>query len=321
MTRKSRIMCFLGVDIGGTNVRSLVTDASGKILGYQRIARVSCESLWQAINDCLGAVLAQSSVVHVEAAVVGAAGAGPAGNQYVCRSVEKAFGAVGLDVTPQVVTDIEIAYWSAAALGDGSILVAGTGAIAGRFSEWRCVDRRDGAGWLLGDHGSGYWIGRKALRAAAADLDRRGPSTAITRGVVEALGLSHGCTVQDLIGQTKELRPADVASFAQIVLSAQDDKIASIILAAGASELVTTVRSVGAEHVILAGGLLAPSTSHKYQRPNTLRAMVEDSLGGCTYASHPVVGACWAAGRLRGVELHNVDMMNALEICSDSRRR
>ncbi|MCU7487244.1 putative N-acetylglucosamine kinase [Cutibacterium acnes 19B1] len=257
----------------------------------------------------------------MEAAVVGAAGAGPAGNQYVCRSVEKAFGAVGLDVTPQVVTDIEIAYWSAAALGDGSILVAGTGAIAGRFSEWRCVDRRDGAGWLLGDHGSGYWIGRKALRAAAADLDRRGPSTAITRGVVEALGLSHGCTVQDLIGQTKELRPADVASFAQIVLSAQDDKIASIILAAGASELVTTVRSVGAEHVILAGGLLAPSTSHKYQRPNTLRAMVEDSLGGCTYASHPVVGACWAAGRLRGVELHNVDMMNALEICSDSRRR
>ena len=115
MTRKSRIMCFLGVDIGGTSVRSLVTDASGKILGYQRIARVSCESLWQAINDCLGAVLAQSSVVHVEAAVVGAAGAGPAGNQYVCRSVEKAFGAVGLDVTPQVVTDIEIAYWSAAA--------------------------------------------------------------------------------------------------------------------------------------------------------------------------------------------------------------
>ncbi|NDU78602.1 N-acetylglucosamine kinase, partial [Actinomadura sp. DSM 109109] len=62
-------MCFLGVDIGGTSVRSLVTDASGKILGYQRIARVSCESLWQAINDCLGAVLAQSSVVHVEAAV------------------------------------------------------------------------------------------------------------------------------------------------------------------------------------------------------------------------------------------------------------
>src|SRR5260363_438689 len=131
MTRKSRIMCFLGVDIGGTSVRSLVTDSSGKILGYQRISRVSCESLWQAINDCLGAVLAQSSVVHVEADVVGVGGAGPGGTQYVCRSVEKAFGAVGLDVTPQAVTDIEIAYWSAAALGDGSILVAGTGAIAG----------------------------------------------------------------------------------------------------------------------------------------------------------------------------------------------
>ena len=133
--------------------------------------------------------------------------------------------------------------------------------------------------------------------------------------------MPRGCTVQGLIGKTKELRPADVASFAQIVLSAQDDKIASIILADAASELVTTVKSVGAEHVILAGGLLAPNTSHNHQRPNTLRAMMEDSLGECPYASHPVVGACWAAGRLRGVELHKVDLMNALEIRSDSRRR
>ncbi|EFT11554.1 hypothetical protein HMPREF9620_02291 [Cutibacterium acnes HL037PA1] len=104
-------------------------------------------------------------------------------------------------------------------------------------------------------------------------------------------------------------------------MSAQDDKIASIILADAASELVTTVKSVGAEHVILAGGLLAPNTSHNHQRPNTLRAMMEDSLGECPYASHPVVGACWAAGRLRGVELHKVDLMNALEVRSDSRRR
>ena len=314
-------MCFLGVDIGGTSVRSLVTDAGGKILGYQRIARVSHESLWQAINDCLGTVLAQSSVVHVEAAVVGAAGAGPTGNHDVCQSVEKAFRAVGLDVTPQVVTDIEIAYWSAAVLGDGSILVAGTGAIAGRFSEWRCVDRRDGAGWLLGDHGSGYWIGRKALRAAAADLDRRGPSTTITRGVVEALGLPADCTVQDLIGETKELQPAAVASFARVVLSAHDDKTASLILAAAAAELVTTVTSLGTDHVILAGGLLAPDTSRNCRQPNTLRRIVEESLGGCTYASYPVVGACWAAGRSRGVELHKHDLMNALELRSGARRR
>ena len=69
-------MCFLGVDIGGTSVRSLVTDAGGRVLGYQRFARVSRRSLWQVLNDCLNAVLAESAVAHVEAAVIGAAGAG-----------------------------------------------------------------------------------------------------------------------------------------------------------------------------------------------------------------------------------------------------
>lgn len=314
-------MCFLGVDIGGTSVRSLVTNAGGRILGYQHVARISRPSLWQALNDCLSALLTESAVQHVEAVIVGAAGAGPEGNRYIRHNVEKAFRAAGLDVIPRVVTDIEIAYWSATTSGDGSILVAGTGAIAGRFSEWRWVDRRDGAGWLLGDHGSGYWIGRKALRAAAADLDGRGPSTAITRGVVEALGLPADCTVQDLIGETKELQPAAVASFARVVLSAHDDKTASLILAAAAAELVTTVTSLGTDHVILAGGLLAPDTSRNCRQPNTLRRIVEESLGGCTYASYPVVGACWAAGRSRGVELHKHDLMNALELRSGARRR
>lgn len=34
MMRKSRIMCFLGVDIGGMSVRFFVIDVGGKILGY-----------------------------------------------------------------------------------------------------------------------------------------------------------------------------------------------------------------------------------------------------------------------------------------------
>ena len=312
--KKSLDMNFLGVDIGGTSVRSLVTDADGTILGYQRAARISRPTLSQALNDCLTALLTESAVGRVEAAVVGAAGAGPAGNRHVRDSVEEAFRTAGLRVAPRVATDIEIAYWSAATSGDGSILAAGTGAIAGRFSEWHWVDRRDGAGWLLGDHGSGYWIGRKALRAAAADLDGRGPHTTSTSEVVNALGLPAGCSLQDLIAETKELRPSDVAGFAPIVLSASDDETASFIVACAASELRATVKTLSANRVILAGGLFAPRIDHNGVRPNPLRSIVEQSLGGCMYASHPVVGACWEAGRSKGLDLPKHEITSQLEM-------
>ena len=40
--------------------------------------------------------------------------------------------------------------------------------------------RAGGWGYVLGDEGSGYWIGRAALRAVLREADRRGPATQLT---------------------------------------------------------------------------------------------------------------------------------------------
>ena len=60
------------------------------------------------------------------------------------------------------------------------MLIAGTGSIAyGRDAEGRAA-RAGGWGYVLGDEGSGYWLGRQALRAVVRSSDGRGPATALT---------------------------------------------------------------------------------------------------------------------------------------------
>ncbi|MEU1725173.1 BadF/BadG/BcrA/BcrD ATPase family protein [Nonomuraea sp. NPDC005692] len=53
----------------------------------------------------------------------------------------------------------------------GSVLVCGTGAAACRITGGRTVRCADGHGWLLGDLGSGVWIGRQAIRHTLRAID------------------------------------------------------------------------------------------------------------------------------------------------------
>ena len=52
--------------------------------------------------------------------------------------------------------------------------------------------RSGGWGYVLGDEGSGYWIGRAAIRAVLREADRRGPETALTGDAPGALRRATG---------------------------------------------------------------------------------------------------------------------------------
>ena len=76
---------------------------------------------------------------------------------------------------------------------------------------------------MLGDEGSGYWIGRAALRAVLREADRRGPATALTRTAARTTTAS--ARAQDLIHQVYHgtLRPAAIGALAQCVQGAFTD--------------------------------------------------------------------------------------------------
>jgi glucosamine kinase len=81
----------------------------------------------------------------------------------------------------QVALAADMVTAHAGALGGepGVVIVAGTGSVAlGLAADGRAA-RADGLGFLLGDDGSGFAIGRAAVRAALRARESRGPATAL----------------------------------------------------------------------------------------------------------------------------------------------
>ena len=98
---------------------------------------------------------------------------------------------------------------------------------------------------MLGDEGSGYWIGREALRAVLREAEDRGPRTALTPMLLEHFGVSE---VQGLIHHVYhgQLKPSTIGALAACVQSALDeeDAVAAGILEGAARELEAAALSV-----------------------------------------------------------------------------
>ena len=86
-----------------------------------------------------------------------------------------------------IVNDALIALVAGAGASPGVVVISGTGSIAYGVSHHGVAARAGGWGPTLGDEGSGYWIGRRALAAVMRDADGRGPRTDLTPLVLESL--------------------------------------------------------------------------------------------------------------------------------------
>ena len=108
-----------------------------------------------------------------------------------------------------------------AALGNvpGAVVAAGTGVVTLAVGEHETA-RVDGWGYLIGDAGSGYWIGRAALDAVMRAHDGRGPATALTP-LAEAEFDDLEAAYVEL--QADELKVSRIASWARTVAELADD--------------------------------------------------------------------------------------------------
>src|SRR5207249_10967435 len=194
-----------------------------------------------------------------ERAVVAAAGAGRAQEQ---AELAAALIHGGLARHVRVMADGEVALSTAFPDGTGILVNAGTGSIAyARDPGWQ-VHRVGGYGWQLGDEGGGYWLGRRALDAAARARDGRGEGSTLLARLLSGLGLEG---FDDLVRWTATATPPQVAGLAPHVLNAarEGEAVALRILRDAAGELAALVRALerffpgtGDIPVALAGGLL-----------------------------------------------------------------
>ncbi|GAA5019955.1 hypothetical protein GCM10025734_73730 [Kitasatospora paranensis] len=193
----------LGVDAGGTGTRCVLATADGRIVGRGSAGGANFrssggrEAARGQLAAALRAALGDTDRGLVRAGVLGLAGAGAAGHRTAGELAADAWSDAGLPGLPTVVPDLTVAFAAATDEPSGTLLLAGTGAIAARFEQRELVRRSDGHGWLLGDEGSGVWLGLNALRAVLAALDGRTGPTALT--VPVAADLLGGPGAADLL--------------------------------------------------------------------------------------------------------------------------
>ena len=86
-----------------------------------------------------------------------------------------------------VTGDADTARYGAFLGAPGIVVIAGTGSVALGWDGERFA-YAGGHGYLLGDEGSAYWIGREAVRAALRFDEQTGGSELIYRTVTQATG-------------------------------------------------------------------------------------------------------------------------------------
>jgi N-acetylglucosamine kinase-like BadF-type ATPase len=236
----------LGIDAGGTKTVCLLADGNGDVLAEARrgganlqasgeleVEKVLHEVMEEAIGD---------HAVRPAAICLGIAGVDRPDDARVVRGIMRR---IGYQAKVLVVNDALVALEAGAPGEPGVVLVAGTGSIAYGRNERNQAARAGGWGYMLGDEGSGYWIGRAALRAVLREADRRGPATQLTSLLLHYYGVNRA---QDLIAQVYHgnLRPSAIAALAQCVQGAfsDGDSVAIGILRGAADQLESAALSV-----------------------------------------------------------------------------
>lgn len=279
---------MIGLDIGGTSTRALVTSLAGERVGTGTAgggnptshgAEAAAAELAKALSGALAAI----DPTRVQAGTIGLAGVARLLADPAARAAfDRAWADAGLRCPYEVIGDALVAYASGTASPDGTVLIAGTGAIATTIRGFALDRVSDGHGWLLGDAGSGFWLGREAVRATLAAMDASRPLGRLSRAVVtQYLGpsadtpaagrtdlgtLSARDRVDMLVQRVTRRPPVELAKLAPLVIAAhaEGDPTATALLAEAArllTESVARIREPGdSSPIVLGGGLLTGDT-------------------------------------------------------------
>ena len=236
----------LGIDAGGTKTVCQLADENGEVFAEARRGGANLQASGELeVEKVLHEVMEEAIGDHdvrPSAICLGIAGVDRPDDARVVRAIMKR---IGYKARVLVVNDALVALEAGAPGIPGVVLIAGTGSIAYGRNDHNQAARAGGWGYMLGDEGSGYWIGRSALRAVLREADRRGPATRLTGLLLNYYGVTRA---QDLIAQVYHgsLRPSAIAALAQCVMGAfnDGDSVAIGILRSAADQLESAALSV-----------------------------------------------------------------------------
>ena len=217
-------MYLLGIDAGASATKWSLIDESGIVAAgtqeamdghlYRDASKIRMDSVLNEISQ-------EISGKKVDRIYMGITGV--VHDSSIEKYLEKYFMAPSI-----VVSDIELAYRANFVEGNGILLYAGTGSVAYAIDEKGITHKIGGWGYLLGDEGAGYWIGREAIRHALF--------------LIESTGITAQGSLVELI--LKEINASDWDSIKTFVYSQDRSAIAAL------SRIVDRAASKGDQNAI-----------------------------------------------------------------------
>jgi glucosamine kinase len=305
----------LGLDGGGTKTTLALVDQSGKVWGPLKGKGINPfdQSNWKSVfTDLL-----RRTNIDKEQIVGSCFGMPGFGEVETISNEQRVTVAAWAGTIPTIVlNDVEVAFVGAFQEKAGVLVLAGTGSmIWGRDTAQHQV-RVGGWGELIGDEGSAFWVGMRALRQLTWILDGRLNDTEFGQALQDATGTHDGdqllqwCyAIDHLRSRVAQLAPV-VSSLAEMGnITAQDilNKAANHlwIQAATAKELLKLTEPVNFSY---AGGMFSSKAVRDLLQSHVTRV-------GNWYepALPPVGGALWQAATKAGWNIDQ-DWIKAVRI-------
>lgn len=232
----------IGIDGGGTSSTLRILDEQGTELGsgVGGPTNMSAQPVEEVRNTLDNLIIgsiehAGLSIGECNALCIGTAGAGRAYQSTILKGIIKD---IGIKKNVIVRNDADIALVAGAGKEEGIIVIAGTGSIAyGSTLEGKSY-RTGGWGHIVGDEGSAYYIGARALTEALRSYDGRRESTLLLPMLMDAINVDDvdymiKYIYDDGFSKTK------IAKLAKVVDEAykKGDQTAKEILSDGSYEL------------------------------------------------------------------------------------
>lgn len=178
---------FLSIDGGGTKTEALLADTGGNIWGIGRAAgsnpfSVGKEAACKNVTDAINSALLAERAKDVNAAWLFIPGFSQ------CLPLMLPFETIFLG-------DDAAAYYGAIGEPNGIAVLAGTGSFAVSYDECGQMTSVGGWGHMLGDEGSGYDVGRRAVRHVLKEYDEGKAASDLSKAVLTHYQTDAACNL------------------------------------------------------------------------------------------------------------------------------
>lgn len=207
----------LGIDGGGSKLMVALADQQGRILQTGRgggINPMDNPDWHSELQKHIEPFRNQGNLACVAAAL-------PAYGEvaHISRLLEECIELSFPHAVRRILNDVDAAHLGAFVGNPGILILSGTGSMAWSRDARGQASRAGGWGDLIGDEGSSYWIGRRALNLVSQSFDRRSRPTDLAKAIFDYLQLDLATPMESLCGWAASLdKPrSGIAALALVV--------------------------------------------------------------------------------------------------------